>query len=117
MVPRVDRAAAVQTNNTISLEQFSPAQLETTPGGPSVSVLITCYNYGPYVGEAIESALNQDVLPLEIIVSDDGSSDNSCEVVEAYERKNRLVKLVRGVHGGMASCLNNAYRASSGDVV
>lgn len=101
----------------ISLECLRPVQLSALPASPSVSVLITCYNYGPYVGEAIESALNQAHPVSEIIVSDDGSSDNSCEVVEDYARRDPRVKLVRGRHAGMATCLNSAYAASSGDIL
>ena len=101
----------------LSLEYLQPVQLIALPEKPSVSVLITCYNYGPYVGEAIESALNQTYAVSEIVVSDDGSSDNSCEVVESYARREARVKLVRGQHGGMAACLNGAYSASSGDIL
>jgi hypothetical protein len=101
----------------VSLKCLRPVQLSELPASPSVSVLITCYNYGPYVGEAIESALNQTYAVSEIVVSDDGSSDNSCEVVENYVRREPRVKLVRGRHGGMATCLNGAYAASSGDIL
>jgi glycosyltransferase involved in cell wall biosynthesis len=116
MVSRVISNSPVELSE-LSLDQFKPVVLGRFPEKPSVSVLITCYNYGPYVGEAIESALNQSYEPEEIIVSDDGSSDNSCEVVEEYARRHPVVKLVRGIHGGMAMCLNNAFAASSGDVV
>ena len=101
----------------ISLEWLRPVHLPALPANPSVSVLITCYNYGPHVGEAIESALEQTYAVSEIVVSDDGSSDNSCEVVESYARRESRVKLVRGRHGGMAACLNGAYAASSGHIL
>ena len=101
----------------ISLEWLRPVHLPPLPANPSVSVLITCYNYGPHVGEAIESALEQTYAVSEIVVSDDGSSDNSCEVVESYARRESRVKLVRGRHGGMAACLNGAYAASSGHIL
>jgi glycosyltransferase involved in cell wall biosynthesis len=101
----------------VSLELLRPVRLSPLQGQPTVSVLISCYNYGPYVGEAIESAFRQTYPVAEIVVSDDGSSDNSCEVVERYARRDPRVKLVRGAHGGMAACLNGAYAASSGDVL
>jgi hypothetical protein len=101
----------------ISLSSLRQMNLSPLPAQPSVSVLITCYNYGPYVGEAIESAFRQTYAVSEIVVSDDGSSDDSCEVVESYARRDARVKLVRGAHGGMAACLNGAYAASTGDVV
>ncbi len=119
MVSRLNAFTAVmeQDEERISLDNFRPVSLSVLNEHPFVSVLITCFNYGPYVGQAIESALNQTLPPDEIIVSDDGSTDHSCEVVEQYAKQYPSVKLVRGVHGGMARCLNNAWQASSGDVI
>ena len=101
----------------ISLDRLRPVVLSALPGKPAVSVLITCYNYGAYVGDAIESALNQSYPPAEIIVSDDGSSDNSCEVIEGYAKRHPRIKLLRNAHGGMAACLNAGYRSSLGEIV
>jgi glycosyltransferase involved in cell wall biosynthesis len=101
----------------VSLEGLQRVSLRALQQTPTVSVLITCFNYGPYVGEAIESALRQTYPVSEVIVSDDGSTDNSCEVIDGYVRRDTRVRLVRGRHGGMASCLNGAYRAATGDIV
>jgi hypothetical protein len=54
------------------------------PKQPSLSIIITCFNYEKYISECIESALSQDYDNLEIIVVDDGSSDNSWEKISAY---------------------------------
>jgi glycosyltransferase involved in cell wall biosynthesis len=78
---------------------------------------MTCFNYAAYVGEAIESALEQTYPPTEIIVSDDASRDNSCEVVESYMSRGRNIRLLRNRHGGMAANLNSAYRNCSGDII
>lgn len=56
-----------------------------------VSVVIPCYNYGDYVAEAIESALNQTQAPLEIIVINDGSTDNSLDVIKKYKDKVQII--------------------------
>lgn len=53
------------------------------PSCTSVSIIIPCYNYGKFVGETIQSALNQTV-ECEIIVVDDCSTDNSAEVISKY---------------------------------
>ena len=97
--------------------KLSPMVLKSIPQRPSVSVLITCYNYGAYVGEAIESVLGQTYPAAEIIVGDDASQDNSCEVVESYVGRGLGVRLLRNPHGGMAANLNSAYRNCSGDVI
>ena len=62
--------------------KFTPIALKSLAPTPTVSVLITCFNYAAFVGQAIDSALAQTYTPTEIIVSDDASSDNSCEVVD-----------------------------------
>jgi glycosyltransferase involved in cell wall biosynthesis len=97
--------------------KFVPVVLKQLPAKPSVSVLITCFNYGAFVAQAIDSALDQTYPPAEIIVSDDASKDNSCEVVETYVQRNLGVRLLRNPHGGMAANLNAAYRNCTGDII
>src|SRR6202161_1793044 len=105
------------TSPSAELSEFVLLPLKTLPSKPSVSVLITCFNYGAYVGQAIESALAQTYPPAEIIVSDDDSHDNSCEVVESYISRGLGIRLLRNPHGGMAANLNSAYRNCSGDII
>lgn len=52
--------------------------------GPLVTVLMTVYNNGPYIGEALESALNQTYRNVEVVVVDDGSEDDSWQVLQRY---------------------------------
>ena len=94
-----------------------PVALKSFPQKPSVSVLITCFNYGAYVGQAMDSALEQTYPPGEIIVSDDASQDNSCDVVESYIGRGLPIQLLRNPHGGMAANLNAAYCHCSGDII
>jgi glycosyltransferase involved in cell wall biosynthesis len=100
-----------------SLNRLVQVPLRNFPQNPSVSVLITCFNYGAFVGQAIDSALAQTYPPSEIIVADDASGDNSCEVVESYVSRGLGIKLLRNPHGGMAANLNSAYRNCTGDVI
>jgi glycosyltransferase involved in cell wall biosynthesis len=97
--------------------KFTPIALKSLAPTPTVSVLITCFNYAAFVGQAIDSALAQTYTPTEIIVSDDASSDNSCEVVESYIARKPGIRLLRNPHGGMAANLNSAYRNCSGDII
>ena len=53
-------------------------------GNPMVSIVIPCYNYGRFLGGAIESALQQTYSPFEIIVMDDGSTDNTPDVAGSF---------------------------------
>jgi glycosyltransferase involved in cell wall biosynthesis len=81
---------------------------------PLVSVLINNYNYGRYLGEAIDSALNQTYPQLEIIVVDDGSTDNSQQVITSYG--DRLIPVFKH-NGGQASALNAGFAVSQGAVI
>src|SRR5580704_5844040 len=105
------------TRPCAGLSQLAPIALKSLPLKPSVSVLITCFNYGAYVGQAIESVLGQAYPPAEIIVSDDDSQDNSCEVVTSYISRGYGIRLLRNPHGGMAANLNAAYENSCGDLI
>jgi glycosyltransferase involved in cell wall biosynthesis len=79
---------------------------------PLVSVVIPCFNYAGYLGEAIESALHQTYSPIEIIVVDDGSTDDTTAVAVRYP-----VKLVKQLNLGLAAAGNAGIRASSGEFV
>lgn len=78
---------------------------------PSVSVVIPCYNQGRFLGEAIESALKQSLGPPEVVVVDDGSSDDSPLVAGRYAG----VKLIRQENRGLAAARNAGIGASGGD--
>lgn len=52
---------------------------------PIITIYITNFNYGPFIGKAIESVLSQTFQDFEIIIIDDGSTDNSYEIIEQYE--------------------------------
>ena len=79
-----------------------------------VSVAVVNYNYGRYLGEAIDSALNQTVAPCEVIVVDDGSTDESRDVLANYGGR---VKAVFTENRGQTAATNTAFSRCSGDVV
>jgi Glycosyl transferase family 2 len=81
---------------------------------PLVSIVILSYNYGRYLAQCIESALTQDYQPLEVIVVDDGSTDDSREVIERYG--SRVITRFKA-NGGEASAMNAGFAASSGTIV
>ena len=76
-----------------------------------VSVVIPCYNQAHFLGEAIESVLAQTYPHLEIVVVDDGSTDNTGEVAARYPG----VRYVRQENQGLAAARNTGLRHSSGD--
>ena len=97
--------------------EVRPIPLRPLPERPLVSVLMPNYNYAKYIGEAIKSVLQQTYPHWELIVCDDGSTDNSCEIVQRYQRKDSRIKLIRKENGGVASALNAAYNKCNGQII
>jgi glycosyltransferase involved in cell wall biosynthesis len=79
-----------------------------------ISIVINNYNYARFLGEAIESALGQTFSEVEVIVVDDGSTDESCKVITQY--KDRVVVVLKD-NGGQASAFNAGVEAARGDWV
>src|SRR5579863_2870777 len=74
----------------------------------AVSVIIPVHNAGRWVGEAMDSILRQTLSSLELLVVDDGSTDDSIAEVEARAARDCRVRLFRQSHGGAAAALNLA---------
>ena len=88
------------------------------PEKPLVSVILTSHNYGAYVGQAIQSVYAQTYRPLELIVVDDGSSDDSRTVIEAAVQDPPVpTRVIFKEHGGQASALNAGFEVVQGDWV
>jgi len=79
---------------------------------PSVSVIIPCYNKGSVLRETLDSALAQTYAPCEVIVVDDGSTDDSAAVAASYAPH---VTLVRQENRGESVARNRAIDMASGD--
>lgn len=81
---------------------------------PLVSIIITNYNYGRFLAEAIDSALNQTYQPIEVIVVDDGSTDNSQQIIAKYGKQ--IIPLLKE-NGGQGSAFNSGFAISRGEVI
>lgn len=80
----------------------------------TVSVVITNYNYGRFVSDAIRSAFKQSRAPLDVVVVDDGSTDDSRRVIASWGT--RVVPVLKE-NGGQASAFAAGFNASKGDIV
>ncbi|WNZ47626.1 glycosyltransferase [Leptolyngbya boryana CZ1] len=81
---------------------------------PLVSIVINNCNYASFLRDAIDSSLNQTYSNCELIVVDDGSTDNSKAIISEYGR--RILPLFKQ-NGGQASALNAGFRQSQGEIV
>ena len=79
-----------------------------------VSIIIDSYNYGRFLAEAINSALDQTYPHTEVIVVDDGSTDNSREVIASYG--DRIIPVLQE-NRGQAAAFNEWFRRSKGEAI
>jgi len=85
---------------------------------PTVTVIIPTYNRAELVPLAIQSALNQTYRHLEIIVIDDGSTDNTKEVVENFiKRDNRVIYIQHETNKGVSAARNTGIRQAHGEYI
>lgn len=81
---------------------------------PFFSIIVTCYNYGRYVEQALQSALGQTYPNKQVVVVNDGSSDDSLEVISRYADR---VLVIDQPNAGSIAAYNRGYAAASGNVV
>lgn len=79
---------------------------------PLVSVVIPTYNCGPYLAAALDSVLEQDYAPFEVIAVDDGSTDDTLDTLARYAER---VRVVRQDNRGPAAARNRGVREARGD--
>ncbi len=99
----------------VTLRAVKPASHDQAgaPGTASVSIIICCYDQAHFLGEAIESALAQTHIAEEIVVVDDGSSDNTEAVVARYPS----VAYLRQPNSGLSAARNAGLRHTRGEHV
>ena len=83
---------------------------------PLVTVYITNHNYGKYLSKSIKSVLNQSLKDFELIIIDDGSIDNSKEILKKYE-KNKKIKIIFQKNKGLIVSNNLALRLAKGKYI
>ncbi len=109
--------SAQQWNWHRAMEQYKELYecvAQAAPNAGTYSVVITCYNYGPVVGRAIESVLAQTQKPAEIIVVNDGSTDNSAEMIDKYKDS---VTIILQKNAGVAAARTRGIAHASTEMI
>ena len=86
------------------------------PLNPLVTVYITSHNYGKYIQQSVDSVLSQTFTDFELLIIDDGSTDNSRELIEHY-REIENVKIIFQQNKGLNITNNIALRAAKGKYI
>ena len=83
--------------------------------GPLVSIIISAYNAEKYIEQTLQSVLMQTWHPLEVIIVNDGSTDDTPDIVKRFNKNG--VKLITQQNKGQDAALNNGYRHSIGQYI
>src|SRR5689334_21674594 len=84
---------------------------------PLVSVVIPAYNAGSTIKATIISVLNQTLSDIEVLVIDDGSTDNTADIVAAFSDTDKRISIIRSVNQGVARARNLGIEKSRGQYI
>ena len=84
---------------------------------PKISIIIPCYNQENYISECLNSVVAQTFKDYEAIVIDDGSTDDSVEVIEKYTKKYENIRLIKQKNQGVIAARNNAIKQAKGKYI
>ena len=84
---------------------------------PKVSIILGCYNQRPWVKQAMDSALSQTHSNIEIVATDNGSTDGTAELLKSYEADKRVKFIFRETNSFATKLLNEAIARTSGEFV
>lgn len=84
---------------------------------PKVSIILPAYNAGRYVQEAVDSIRRQSLREWELIVVDDGSTDDTASMVEAQVAEDGRIRLIRSAHAGIVAALNRGIALARAEFI
>lgn len=82
-----------------------------------ISIIIPAYNVSLYVKKCVESVCNQSYKNLEIIVVDDGSTDNTLEILQQMEKQDSRINVIHKENGGLSSARNAGLKIATGNYI
>lgn len=82
-----------------------------------VSIVIPCYNQAKYLEKTVQSALSSHYTPIEVLIVNDGSRDNSLSLAEKLSTENALIRVINQENSGVAAARNKGISASKGEFI
>ncbi len=110
---RYSNYLAVSKNIAPGFEPMRGLSLFEEGDYPVVSIYMAVYNSGKYLKDTLDSILNQTFKNFELIISDDGSTDNSLDILRQYASKDKRIKLLKLKHSGVVNARNKAIKKCS----
>ena len=91
--------------------------LAQKPSAPKMTVIIPVYNTAPYLYRCLNSVINQRLRELEILVVNDGSTDNSLQILEEFAGKDARIKIINQKNQGLSVARNTGLECATGEYV
>ncbi len=84
---------------------------------PKVSIILPVYNVGRYLKQSLDSLINQTLKDIEIICIDDGSADESYDILEEYKKKDKRIIVIHKENKGTGAARNDGLRLAEGECI
>ncbi|WP_282747814.1 glycosyltransferase family 2 protein [Paraprevotella xylaniphila] len=82
---------------------------------PAISIIVPVFNAAQYLQECLDSILSQSFNDFELILIDDGSTDNSLSICQSYERRDSRIKTISGPNQGVSAARNKGLNVACGE--
>ena len=73
---------------------------------PKISIIIPVFNVENYLAKCLDSIINQTLVDIEIICANDGSKDNSIDILSSYAQRDERITIINKANGGLSSARN-----------
>lgn len=113
----IDIATALKFNPTFQFADLYQGLFKEQKLGALVSIIVPVYNVEPYVARCLDSLVGQTFSSIEIICVNDGSTDNSLEVLKSYAAQDGRIKVLTKPNGGLSSARNYGLKQASGEYI
>ena len=82
-----------------------------------ISIIVPIYNVEPYINRCLDSIINQTYTNLEIICINDGSIDNSLNILKEYQKKDKRIKIIDKKNAGVSAARNDGIKKTTGEYI
>lgn len=84
---------------------------------PIISIIVPVFNVEPYLRKCVDSLISQTFVDIEIILVDDGSTDNSANICDEYSLKDKRIKVIHKKNGGLSDARNAGLEICKGEYI
>ncbi|MBT2709470.1 glycosyltransferase [Pseudomonas sp. ISL-84] len=84
---------------------------------PKVSIIVPIYNVEKYLSRCLDSLLSQELVDIEVIAVNDGSTDSSKEIINEYKNRDKRIKTIHKKNGGVSSARNKGLEIAQGEYI